>query len=184
MRAPRSGGRPRPSSQGLSGCGLRGPAGLCPEGTRERLQPSSATGTGAGGRCRARPGRGLGAALGYGRGPGARTGRWDCVRRAAALVSFLLRRAQAAWGRGVSAALCCPPGARPPRLVLHCPLAARRGRRKKIGHVSSHAPLAEVHTRGARCEREAVSALGVCHSDFQLFLLAAAAWACDSASSP
>lgn len=116
-------------------------------------------------------------------GPGARAGRWDCVRRAAALVSFLWRRAHAAWGRGASLCSSLLPTWSP--APAPCPpLPARKGRRRKIGHVSSHAPLAEVHTRRTRCEREAFSALGVCHSDFQLFLLAAAAWGCDSASSP
>lgn len=123
-QAPRSGGRPRPSSRGLSGCGLRGQAGLLPERTCERLQLLSATGTGAGGRCRARPGRGLGAALGCGRGPErARGAGTACGGLQPWFPSSGGGRTRLGAEAPLSAALCCPPGARPPRLVLHCPLA-------------------------------------------------------------
>lgn len=181
MRAPRSGARPRPSSQGLGGCGLRGPAGPFTEGTGERLQLPSATRTGAGGRFRARPGRGLGAALGCGRGP-------ERARGAGTACDGLQPRFPSSGGRrtrlGAEAPLqlSVAHGEPGPRALSSTARSQRRA--EKIGQVSSHAPLAEVHTRRARCEREAFRALGVCHSNFQLFFLAAAAWACDSASSP
>lgn len=129
-------------SKARQACALRVLASVC---SLPRL-----LGQGPGGRCRARPGRGLGAALGYGR---ARSARGALGLRAAGCSLGFLPPAAGARGLGPRSlcSFCCPPGARPPRLVLHCPLAEAGVKNRSC--FFPRAPGRGPHARSALRER-------------------------------